>query len=63
MAKADATARSSAAAKPRLDKDALLHFYREMLLFRRFEERAGQLYGRVLMGGFCPRYVGQEAGG
>ncbi len=61
MAKADAPARSSAAAKPRLDKDALVHFYREMLLIRRFEEKAGQLYGMGLIGGFCHLYIGQEA--
>jgi pyruvate dehydrogenase E1 component alpha subunit len=34
-------------------KDELLQFYREMLLIRRFEERAGQLYGLGLIGGFC----------
>ena len=61
MAKADASARSSAAAKPRLDKDALLHFYREMLLIRRFEEKAGQLYGMGKIAGFCHLYIGQEA--
>ena len=35
--------------------------YREMLLIRRFEERAGQLYGMGLIGGFCHLYIGQEA--
>src|SRR5258708_39560581 len=39
----------------------LLAFYRDMLLIRRFEERAGQLYGMGLIGGFCPLYIGQEA--
>ena len=43
------------------DKDELLQFYREMLLIRRFEERAGQLYGLGLIGGFCHLYIGQEA--
>ena len=43
------------------DKDQLLQFYREMLLIRRFEERAGQLYGLGLIGGFCHLYIGQEA--
>ena len=38
-----------------------LHAYREMLLIRRFEERAGQLYGMGLIGGFCHLYIGQEA--
>ena len=42
-------------------KDELLQFYREMLLIRRFEERAGQLYGLGLIGGFCHLYIGQEA--
>ncbi|MBU0723525.1 MAG: pyruvate dehydrogenase (acetyl-transferring) E1 component subunit alpha [Alphaproteobacteria bacterium] len=39
----------------------LKHFYREMLLIRRFEEKAGQLYGMGLIGGFCHLYIGQEA--
>src|SRR6186713_687736 len=42
-------------------KDELLDFYKEMLLIRRFEERAGQLYGLGLIGGFCHLYIGQEA--
>ncbi len=42
-------------------KDELLQLYREMLLIRRFEERAGQLYGLGLIGGFCHLYIGQEA--
>ena len=42
-------------------KDELLTLYREMLLIRRFEERAGQLYGLGLIGGFCHLYIGQEA--
>ena len=39
----------------------LLKFYEHMLLIRRFEERAGQLYGLGLIGGFCHLYIGQEA--
>ncbi|MBI1199089.1 MAG: pyruvate dehydrogenase (acetyl-transferring) E1 component subunit alpha [Phenylobacterium sp.] len=42
-------------------KDELLKYYRAMLLVRRFEERAGQLYGMGLIGGFCHLYIGQEA--
>ncbi len=42
-------------------KDDLLEYYRQMLLIRRFEERAGQLYGMGLIGGFCHLYIGQEA--
>jgi pyruvate dehydrogenase E1 component alpha subunit len=48
-------------AKSNVSKDELLSFYREMLLIRRFEEKAGQLYGMGLIGGFCHLYIGQEA--
>ena len=44
-----------------LSKDRLLQLYRDMLLIRRFEEKAGQLYGMGLIGGFCHLYIGQEA--
>ena len=43
------------------NRDELLAFYEKMLLIRRFEERAGQLYGLGLIGGFCHLYIGQEA--
>ncbi len=43
------------------NRDELLEYYRQMLLIRRFEERAGQLYGLGLIGGFCHLYIGQEA--
>jgi len=46
---------------PAADGEALLGYYREMLLMRRFEERAGQMYGMGLIGGFCHLYIGQEA--
>jgi pyruvate dehydrogenase E1 component alpha subunit len=42
-------------------KEELMHYYREMLMIRRFEEKAGQLYGMGLIGGFCHLYIGQEA--
>ena len=42
-------------------KDELLEYYRMMLLIRRFEEKAGQLYGMGHIGGFCHLYIGQEA--
>ena len=42
-------------------RDELVKFYREMLLIRRFEEKAGQMYGMGLIGGFCHLYIGQEA--
>ena len=41
--------------------EKLLSYYRQMLMIRRFEERAGQLYGMGLIGGFCHLYIGQEA--
>lgn len=46
---------------PKRDTKELLHYYREMLLIRRFEEKAGQLYGMGLIAGFCHLYIGQEA--
>jgi pyruvate dehydrogenase E1 component alpha subunit len=42
-------------------RDQEIHAYREMLLIRRFEEKAGQMYGMGLIGGFCHLYIGQEA--
>lgn len=42
-------------------KEEFLSIYKEMLLLRRFEEKAGQLYGMGLIGGFCHLYIGQEA--
>jgi pyruvate dehydrogenase E1 component alpha subunit len=42
-------------------KEDLLTYYTEMLRIRRFEEKAGQLYGMGLIGGFCHLYIGQEA--
>src|SRR6476659_3368478 len=46
---------------PPFSRDQELTAYREMLLIRRFEEKAGQLYGMGLIGGFCHLYIGQEA--
>ncbi len=43
------------------DRGELMKAYRTMLLIRRFEEKAGQLYGMQLIGGFCHLYIGQEA--
>jgi len=75
MAKAAAKAAVKMASKPSaarrggkapepagvLGQDQLLAAYRDMLLIRRFEEKAGQLYGMGLIGGFCHLYIGQEA--
>ena len=71
MAKS-ATVKDGAASRParerppepqryKASREELLEFYRQMLLIRRFEERAGQLYGLGLIGGFCHLYIGQEA--
>ena len=48
-------------AAPSATAEELLRYYKMMLLIRRFEERAGQLYGMGLIGGFCHLYIGQEA--
>jgi pyruvate dehydrogenase E1 component alpha subunit len=58
-----ATAARKTSAKNKADGKAQpsLKAYREMLLMRRFEEKAGQLYGMGFIGGFCHLYIGQEA--
>ncbi len=48
-------------AVPEIGKEQELGAFRDMLLIRRFEEKAGQLYGMGLIGGFCHLYIGQEA--
>jgi pyruvate dehydrogenase E1 component alpha subunit len=63
-ASGDAIANRERPASPvpyKASKDEYLKFYRDMLLIRRFEEKAGQLYGLGLIGGFCHLYIGQEA--
>ena len=47
--------------KKDLSEITLIHYYKQMLLIRRFEEKAGQLYGMGHIGGFCHLYIGQEA--
>ena len=54
-------ASSAAGGADDASKEVVLKYYRDMLLIRRFEERAGQLYGMGLIGGFCHLYIGQEA--
>ncbi|MDF1748494.1 MAG: pyruvate dehydrogenase (acetyl-transferring) E1 component subunit alpha [Alphaproteobacteria bacterium] len=60
-----AAGKSAAKAAPakaaKVSKSNLLDYYKNMLLIRRFEEKAGQLYGMGLIGGFCHLYIGQEA--
>ncbi len=66
-AKSSAVSAHSARERPadpapfKATKEQMLFFYREMMLIRRFEEKAGQLYGLGLIGGFCHLYIGQEA--
>ena len=57
--KADLKTVSNTNVEPSVEE--LQKFYRNMLLIRRFEEKAGQLYGMGLIGGFCHLYIGQEA--
>lgn len=52
---------SGKASTPEVSAERSIQFYQDMLLIRRFEERAGQLYGMGLIGGFCHLYIGQEA--
>ena len=54
-------ARKTARGKARASREELLRYYRKMLLIRRLEEKAGQMYGMGLIGGFCHLYIGQEA--
>lgn len=56
-----AVAKSAQSNVPELTKEQELSAYRDMLLIRRFEEKAGQMYGMGLIGGFCHLYIGQEA--
>ena len=58
---ASAKRRTRATKDPSMSRDQMLQAYRDMLLIRRFEEKAGQLYGMGLIGGFCHLYIGQEA--
>ncbi|CCV13608.1 pyruvate dehydrogenase (acetyl-transferring) E1 component subunit alpha [Mesorhizobium sp. STM 4661] len=63
-AKSRSDSKSSGLSAPKpadFTKDEELAAYRHMLLIRRFEEKAGQLYGMGFIGGFCHLYIGQEA--
>jgi len=59
--KATATKAKTQANVPQFTNEQELEAFREMLLIRRFEEKAGQMYGMGLIGGFCHLYIGQEA--
>ncbi|MBS0279281.1 MAG: pyruvate dehydrogenase (acetyl-transferring) E1 component subunit alpha [Proteobacteria bacterium] len=56
-----ANAKPAVQSAPGVSADLQKKFYHDMLLIRRFEEKAGQLYGMGLIGGFCHLYIGQEA--
>jgi len=58
-AKKKKTTKKNAADNPSVEE--MKKLYRDMVLIRRFEEKAGQLYGMGLIGGFCHLYIGQEA--
>ena len=53
--------RKAAPGATKASVEELQKYYRDMLLIRRFEEKAGQMYGMGLIGGFCHLYIGQEA--
>lgn len=58
---AKTTRKSSASKKPKFSKETYIKWYKDMLLIRKFEEKAGQLYIQQKFGGFCHLYIGQEA--
>ena len=53
--------KKKAASKTKYDRDTYMYWYESMQLQRRFEEKAGQLYGQQKIRGFCHLYIGQEA--
>ncbi len=55
------TRKSAAKSKPKFSKETYIKWYTDMLLIRKFEEKAGQLYIQQKFGGFCHLYIGQEA--
>jgi pyruvate dehydrogenase E1 component alpha subunit len=61
MALAKRRPRPTKLEEPEVSPAELLKYYRDMLLIRRFEEKAGQMYGMGLIGGFCHLYIGEEA--
>ena len=61
MATAKEKKSSASATKAPFSKDTYKFWYESMLMMRRFEEKAGQLYGQQKIRGFCHLYIGQEA--
>lgn len=58
---APAKRKTAQADKPKFSKETYIKWYKDMLLMRKFEEKAGQLYIQQKFGGFCHLYIGQEA--
>src|SRR4249920_1325445 len=58
---ATSTTEKKSPVKSRFDKKTYLKWYEDMVLMRKFEEKAGQLYGMQKIKGFCHLYIGQEA--
>jgi pyruvate dehydrogenase E1 component alpha subunit len=61
MAATKATSKAKATKESKFSKETYMFWYENMLLQRRFEEKAGQLYGQQKIKGFCHLYIGQEA--
>jgi pyruvate dehydrogenase E1 component alpha subunit len=61
MATTKAKSRTKVNSRVNFSKETYMHWYESMLLMRRFEEKAGQLYGQQKIKGFCHLYIGQEA--
>jgi pyruvate dehydrogenase E1 component alpha subunit len=61
MAATKATSKAKATKETKFSKETYMFWYENMLLQRRFEEKAGQLYGQQKIKGFCHLYIGQEA--
>tara|TARA_R110002073_G_scaffold192857_1_gene351925 strand:- start:834 stop:1868 length:1035 start_codon:yes stop_codon:yes gene_type:complete len=57
----DTAAKRAKGPAAKVTRNDLLTYYRDMVMIRRFEEKAGQLYGMGLIAGFCHLYIGQEA--
>ena len=55
------TSKAKTTEKKEFSKETYLFWYESMLLMRKFEEKAGQLYGQQKIRGFCHLYIGQEA--
>ena len=55
------TRKASSESKKKFSKETYVKWYKDMLLMRKFEEKAGQLYIQQKFGGFCHLYIGQEA--